>query len=176
MASTCNSFSSSFRCEVTTLAAIYVAFKESGIMVRSISDLVRMVLELTHEKLEASGKLRPITDYREAIEVLAELRITQRNLSGQNIVRRLQSESLREDGFDLDYLTRVKTIPGLSPNKNPNRPLKRHPLNALCLSNRPLKSWRKSGSATRNFSNKRPSSGNCPSLKIKCNNCLDMGH
>ena len=109
MASTCNSFSSSFRCEVTTLAAIYVAFKESGIMVRSISDLVRMVLELTHEKLEASGKLRPITDYREAIEVLAELRITQRNLSGQNIVRRLQSESLREDGFDLDYLTRVKS-------------------------------------------------------------------
>ena len=109
MASTCNSFSSSFRCEVTTLAAIYVAFKESGIMVRSISDLVRMVLELTHEKLETSGKLRPITDYREAIEVLAELRITQRNLSGQNLVRRLQSEALRDDGFDLDYLTRVKS-------------------------------------------------------------------
>ena len=119
MASTCNSFSSSFRCEVTTLAAIYVAFKESGIMVRSISDLVRMVLELTHEKLEASGKLRPITDYREAIEVLAELRITQRNLSGQNIVRRLQSESLREDGFDLDYLTRVKTKSGPKPQQEP---------------------------------------------------------
>lgn len=119
MASTCNSFSSSFRCEVTTLAAIYVAFKESGIMVRSISDLVRMVLELTHEKLEASGKLRSITDYREAIEVLAELRITQRNLSGQNIVRRLQSESLREDGFDLDYLTRVKTKSGPKPKQEP---------------------------------------------------------
>ena len=104
-----NSFSSSFRCEVTTLAAIFVAFKESGIMVRSISDLVRMVLELTHEKLEASGKLRPIPDYREAIEVLAELRITQRNISGQNLVRRLQSEALRDDGFDLDYLTRVKS-------------------------------------------------------------------
>ena len=104
-----NSFSSSFRCEVTTLAAIFVAFKESGIMVRSISDLVRLVLELTHEKLEASGKLRPITDYREAIEVLAELRITQRNISGQNLVRRLQSDALREDGFDLDYLTRVKS-------------------------------------------------------------------
>ena len=104
-----NSFSSSFRCEVTTLAAIYVAFKESGIMVRSISDLVRMVLELTHERLEASGKLQPIRDYREAIEILAELRITQRNISGQNLVRRLQSDALREDGFDLDYLTRVKS-------------------------------------------------------------------
>ena len=104
-----NSFSSSFRCEVTTLAAIFVAFKESGIMVRSISDLIRLVLELTHEKLETSGRLRPIKDYREAIEILAELRITQRNISGQNLVRRLQSDALREDGFDLDYLTRVKS-------------------------------------------------------------------
>lgn len=104
-----NSFSGSFRCDINTLAGLFQVFKENGIMVRSISDMVRLVLELHHDLLQKNGKLQPVTDPIQALDILQDLRVTSNNINKQNLRRQLQAEALHSDGFNLDYLSRAQT-------------------------------------------------------------------
>ena len=106
-----NSFTGSFRCDVTTLAALYKTFSSRGIHIRSVSDLVRMSLDILHQHLETAASLSPVTDPAEAFSVLSDLRISSRNINKQNLTKQVQELALRQDGFSLDYLTRRTSKP-----------------------------------------------------------------
>ena len=123
-----NSFSGSFRCDINTLAALFQTFKENGIMVRSISDLVRLVLELHHDLLHKNGKLTPVSDPIQAIDMLQDLKVTTNNINKQNLMRQLQAATLHSDGFNVDYLSRAKSkhaeapAPATQPSKTKSAP------------------------------------------------------
>jgi len=95
------------RIDMRTLASLYLFWTKQGEMIRSLSELVRVSLEVFSDFLISSEKAEEVKGQEEAIDILRRAGLGTKYLETKNksiLIRELQKHHLNVEGFDPSYL------------------------------------------------------------------------